>query len=264
MTTAAYRRFVEADALQAVIAEAAANAQPDDPASLELASAAVRRLFRSGAAPEAVAAAIHAAYTSLGAAEPTGQSRRWRWAHPLPQKTSLGSRFAGQYDSDPECPRRAAWHGSLGHCTASGWQRRHRPRRPSAACRCRNLVGPGGLIICEVDPDPDRHQAYEVALSDDKCRSAAMPWASSGCRASAACRWGRLDHSGRVVRRPAGVPRFPHRIVSWADIPRWKFALFMARLPRPSPRPQTPPRIRMRRCGATSPSTAQTRSFSQR
>lgn len=38
-------------------------------------------------------------------------------------------------------------------------------------------------------------------------------------RASAACRWGRLDHSGRVVRRPAGVPRPPHRIASWADIP---------------------------------------------
>ena len=44
-------------------------------------------------------------------------------------------------------------------------------------------MGPGGLIICEVDPDPDRHQAYEVVLSDDKCRSAAMPWASIGERA---------------------------------------------------------------------------------
>jgi hypothetical protein len=50
-------------------------------------------------------------------------------------------------------------------------------------CRCRNLVGSGGLIICEVDPDPDRHEAYEVVLSVDKCLSAAMPWASIGMRA---------------------------------------------------------------------------------
>ena len=50
-------------------------------------------------------------------------------------------------------------------------------------CRCRNLVGPGGLIICEVDPDPERHEAYEVVLSDDRSRSAGMPWSSIGGRA---------------------------------------------------------------------------------
>jgi glycosyltransferase A (GT-A) superfamily protein (DUF2064 family)/SAM-dependent methyltransferase len=50
-------------------------------------------------------------------------------------------------------------------------------------CRCRDLVGPGGLIICEVDADPDRHEAYEVVLSDSRRRSAAMPWASIGGRA---------------------------------------------------------------------------------
>jgi SAM-dependent methyltransferase len=49
--------------------------------------------------------------------------------------------------------------------------------------RCRDLVGPGGLIICEVDPDRDRHDAYEVVLSDNRRRSAAMPWASIGGRA---------------------------------------------------------------------------------
>jgi hypothetical protein len=43
VTTAAYRRFVEANALQAVIAKATANAQPDDPASLERASALSKR-----------------------------------------------------------------------------------------------------------------------------------------------------------------------------------------------------------------------------
>ena len=53
---------------------------------------------------------------------------------------------------------------------------------PGLLCRCRDLVGPGGLIICEVDPDPDRHEAYEVVLSESG-RSAAMPWASIGGRA---------------------------------------------------------------------------------
>lgn len=50
-------------------------------------------------------------------------------------------------------------------------------------CRCRDLVGPGGLIICEVDTDPDRNEAYEVVLSDSKRRSAPLPWASIGGRA---------------------------------------------------------------------------------
>ena len=50
-------------------------------------------------------------------------------------------------------------------------------------CRCRDLVGAGGLIICEVDPDPYRNEAYEVVLSDSRRRSAAMPWASIGGRA---------------------------------------------------------------------------------
>jgi glycosyltransferase A (GT-A) superfamily protein (DUF2064 family)/SAM-dependent methyltransferase len=49
--------------------------------------------------------------------------------------------------------------------------------------RCRDLVGPGGLIICEVDPDPERNEAYEVVLSDGGRRSTAMPWASIGGRA---------------------------------------------------------------------------------
>jgi hypothetical protein len=58
--------------LQAVIAEATASAQPDDPASLERASDAVRQLFQSGAVPDAISAAIRAGYADLGAAELTG------------------------------------------------------------------------------------------------------------------------------------------------------------------------------------------------
>ena len=72
ITTTAYRRFVEANALQALIAETTASAQPDDPASLERVSAAVRQLFQSGAVPDAISTAIRGGYADLGAAELTG------------------------------------------------------------------------------------------------------------------------------------------------------------------------------------------------
>jgi rifampicin phosphotransferase len=124
VTTAAYRRFVEANALQAVIAEATANVQPDDPASLERASAAVRRLFRSGAVPEAVAAAIHAAYTSLGAAEPTGAEpgvavRSSATAEDLP-----GLSFAGQYESYLNVRGESALLAAVRRCWDSLWTAR--------------------------------------------------------------------------------------------------------------------------------------------
>jgi Pyruvate phosphate dikinase, AMP/ATP-binding domain len=92
VTTAAYCRFVEANALQAVIAEATANAQSDDPASVQRASAAVRRLFWSGAAPEPVPhrdpRRLH--QPRRGRAD-GGGAGGGRWAHRLPQKTSLCS-----------------------------------------------------------------------------------------------------------------------------------------------------------------------------
>jgi rifampicin phosphotransferase len=142
VTTAAYRRFVEANALQAVIAEATANAQPDDPASLERASAAVRRLFWSGAAPEAVAAAIHAAYTSLGAAEPTGAEpavavRSSATAEDLP-----GLSFAGEYESYLNVRGESALLAAVQRCWASLWTARaisYRPATASTSARSRWL-----------------------------------------------------------------------------------------------------------------------------
>jgi phosphoenolpyruvate synthase/pyruvate phosphate dikinase len=121
VTTAAYRRFVEANALQAVIAEATANAQPDDPASLERASAAVRRLFRSGAVPEAVAAAIHAAYTSLGAAEPTGAEPALAVRSSATAEELPGLSFAGQYESYLNVRGESALLAAVRRCWASLW-----------------------------------------------------------------------------------------------------------------------------------------------
>lgn len=140
VTTAAYCRFVEANALQAVIAEATANAQPDDPASVEQASAAVRRL--SGAATRRNQSPPRSTPPTPASARPSRRrrSRQWRCAHPLPQKTSLCSPSASTTATSMSAAS-PAWRGSLGHCTASGWQRRHRPRRPAAAVQ---LQEPGG------------------------------------------------------------------------------------------------------------------------
>jgi rifampicin phosphotransferase len=122
ITTVAYRRFVEANALQAVIAEAMASAQPDDPASLERASAAVRQLFQSGAVPDAISAAIRAGYADLGAAELTGAGlavRSSATAEDLP-----GLSFAGQYDSYPNVRGESALLAAVRRCWASLWTAR--------------------------------------------------------------------------------------------------------------------------------------------
>jgi hypothetical protein len=49
--------------------------------------------------------------------------------------------------------------------------------------RCRDLVGPGGLIICETDPDPERCDRYDLVLTDTHRFSEPMAWASTGIRA---------------------------------------------------------------------------------
>jgi SAM-dependent methyltransferase len=49
--------------------------------------------------------------------------------------------------------------------------------------RCRELVGGGGLIICEVDGDPERHDEFAVVLAQPPRQSAPLPWAAIGVRA---------------------------------------------------------------------------------
>ncbi len=46
--------------------------------------------------------------------------------------------------------------------------------------RCRDLVGAGGLIICETDPDPARCERYDLVLNDAHRCSEPMAWASLG------------------------------------------------------------------------------------
>lgn len=48
--------------------------------------------------------------------------------------------------------------------------------------RCCDLIGPGGLVICEVDPLPDRYEVEQVVLTVDGVASAPLPWGRIGAR----------------------------------------------------------------------------------
>lgn len=48
--------------------------------------------------------------------------------------------------------------------------------------RCSELVGAGGLIICEVDGQPDRHEVHGVVLSSQGMTSRPLPWGRIGGR----------------------------------------------------------------------------------
>ena len=65
LTTAAYRRFVEANDMQPAIMGHAAGPTDDNLAALEHASAAIQGLFEAGVMPDEVATAIRQAYAEL-------------------------------------------------------------------------------------------------------------------------------------------------------------------------------------------------------
>ena len=48
--------------------------------------------------------------------------------------------------------------------------------------RCGDLVGAGGLIICEVDPSHDRDEVHSLVLSSDGWHSTPLPWGRIGAR----------------------------------------------------------------------------------
>ena len=49
--------------------------------------------------------------------------------------------------------------------------------------RCMQLVIPGGLIICEVDRMPQRHEVHSVVLRTQGAASAPLPWSRIGAAA---------------------------------------------------------------------------------
>lgn len=49
--------------------------------------------------------------------------------------------------------------------------------------RCRDLVGPGGLIICEVDPVRERDEIHQVVLRTSQAAAPPMAWSCVGAAA---------------------------------------------------------------------------------
>ncbi len=117
LTTAAYRRFVEANSLYEAIVAAVASAVVDDPVSLERASATIRSLFDRGSMPEDVATAIRQAYASLG--QPAVAVRSSATAEDLP-----GMSFAGQQDTYLNVYGEDALLDAVRRCWASLWTAR--------------------------------------------------------------------------------------------------------------------------------------------
>ncbi len=124
LTTTAYQRFVEANALGPTIATALTDARYDDPATLERVAATISAQFGQAMMPAEIAAAIVDAYTGLigdgaaGADLPVAV-RSSATAEDLP-----GLSFAGQQDTFLDVRGDAALLDAVRHCWASLWTAR--------------------------------------------------------------------------------------------------------------------------------------------
>jgi pyruvate,water dikinase len=119
LTTAAYRRFVAFNDLQAVIAGALADVSTDDPAGLERAAATIRARFEAGTLPDELAAAIRQAYARLGDDQTAVAVRSSATAEDLP-----GLSFAGQQESYLNVRGEAALLEAVRRCWGSLWTAR--------------------------------------------------------------------------------------------------------------------------------------------
>jgi rifampicin phosphotransferase len=136
LTTAAYDRFT-ADGLRAWIADATRGLQPDAPAALEAASAAIRARFRTQAVPGALIEALVAAYAAMG--RPPVAVRSSATAEDLPDLS-----FAGQQDTLLHVMGDETLCAAVVDCWSSLWTAR------AMGYRARNGISPEGLSIAVV------------------------------------------------------------------------------------------------------------------
>src|SRR6266516_1932499 len=119
VTTAAYQRFVAANALQEAVLAAVSAASPDDPARLENASASIRTLFAHGTVPEEIAGAVRQAYAELGEGDLPVAVRSSATAADLPDMS-----FAGQQETYLNMHGEAMVLDAVKRCWASLWTAR--------------------------------------------------------------------------------------------------------------------------------------------
>jgi pyruvate,water dikinase len=139
LTTAAYARFVAANAFQARIAQEAGTAMPDEPASLERAASTIATLFGQGSLPDDVAVAIRDAYRQLEDGQAVVAVRSSATAEDLPELS-----FAGQQETYLNVRGEAALLDAVKRCWASLWTAR------ALGYRARNRVSNAGVQLAVV------------------------------------------------------------------------------------------------------------------
>lgn len=137
VTTAAYQAYVAANGLEDSILGIAREVQPNDPAALEAASAAIRAHFAAGMLPPALAAALTTAYRPL--AEAPVAVRSSATAEDLPDMS-----FAGQQDTYLHIVGEAALRRAIVNCWSSLWTAR------ALGYRARNGIPPEGVALAVV------------------------------------------------------------------------------------------------------------------
>jgi phosphohistidine swiveling domain-containing protein len=119
VTTAAYRRFVAENDLQAGILAALEPVDVSQPATLEAASTAIRALFLAAHTPPDVAGAIALAYAELAGRDPVVAVRSSATAEDLPEAS-----FAGQQDTFLNVDGYGEVLAAVKRCWASLWTAR--------------------------------------------------------------------------------------------------------------------------------------------
>src|SRR5262245_54891629 len=137
ITTRAYQAYVAANNLENWIVEAARSPRPDDPATLDEASGAIRARFDAGVMPPMLADAISHAYASIGC--PPAAVRSSATTEDLPEAS-----FAGQQDTFLNVVGNEALLKAVVRCWSSLWTAR------AIGYRARNGIEHQGAALAVV------------------------------------------------------------------------------------------------------------------
>jgi len=117
LLTTAYKCFVESNSLQAEIDQLANQVTPQNPASAEQASQAIRKLFERGTLPDEISQAVLSAYHQLVTIDTGAVAvRSSATAEDLP-----GASFAGQHDTSLNIQTPAKLLHAIRQCWSSLW-----------------------------------------------------------------------------------------------------------------------------------------------
>lgn len=139
VTTTAYRYFVTANNLQDILLNIVATIDPNNPATLDNASAQIAELFAQGIIPLEIRDAIRQAYAQLGGEQLAVAVRSSATAEDLPEMS-----FAGQQETYLNIHGEAALLEAVKRCWASLWTAR------AIGYRARHNIAPATVSLAVV------------------------------------------------------------------------------------------------------------------